>query len=166
MAKLSDTDIEGVLSLASNGDNINDVLSELRRLNTNIENVDKANRVYKFSQTFVPYSGVNSGNTMSLIIIRIKCMVFLSIYGQFATSEKAFTFSEVDIPVGFRPNNTARTTVATVSNNTIFDTMIYTVNGNGKLSCIINNTGYLERRGSMVYYTNGDYPNDSYLVEE
>ena len=167
MAKLSDTDIEGVLSLASNGDNINDVLSELRRLNTNIEKLINQNKIYKYSISFKPFASDNSGNIMSLYAIRIKNMVFLSIYGQFSSAgNKSFTFSEVTLPEGFRPNNVIRLSVATVANNNIFDTMSYSVDDSGKLSCVINNTGYLERRGSMCYYTDEEYPTDNYIVEQ
>ena len=104
---------------------------------------------------------------MSLYAIRIKNMVFLSIYGQFSSAgNKSFTFSEVTLPEGFRPNNIIRLSVTTVANNNIFDIMSYSVDNSGELSCVINNTGYLERRGSMCYYTDEDYPADNYIVEQ
>ena len=167
MSKFYDVDINGILKLKKDQDECEDVLVELRRLNNNIEKLINQNKIYKYNILFKPFASDNSGNIVSLYAIRIKNMVFLSIYGQFSSAgNKVFTFSEVTLPEGFRPNNTIRLSVATIANNNIFDTMDYSVSESGKLSCIINNTGYLERRGSMCYYTDEEHPTDNYIVEQ
>ena len=93
MSKFYDVDINGILKLKKDQDECEDVLVELRRLNNNIEKLINQNKIYKYNISFKPFASDNSGNIMSLYAIRIKNMVFLSIYGQFSSAgNKSFTF--------------------------------------------------------------------------
>lgn len=112
--------------------------------------------IHKYETVMRPYQGLNSGNSLTLTIIKQGNVCFSFILWTGAVADNTSTLNEILVPEEYRPRMDVVASTPAITSGTILSrgaTRI-TLGKDGKVSFVTDEKQYVERLVSFTYIVN------------